>query len=69
MSVVDELAALPADLRREPTAAASLAVAIGAMALLPLSIYGGNIGVAVGLSLGALATLTNADRGLEGSAP
>jgi len=66
MSVVDELAALPSDLRERPSAAASLAVAIAAMASVPAAIYGGNIAVVSALSLGALATLTNADRGLEG---
>jgi len=67
MSVVDELAALPSDLRRRPWAAASLTVAIAALASVPIAIYGGNIAVVSALSLGALAALTNADRGLEGA--
>jgi len=66
MSVVDGLAALPGDLRRRPDAAVSLAAAIVAIVSLPVSVYGGNIGLAAAQSCVALAALWNADQIVEG---
>jgi len=67
MSVVDDFATLPGDLRREPMAAVAFGLSVACLAVLPVAIYGGNVVFAGAMAVAGLAWLTKADSELEES--